>query len=71
MEWWNTITRRVCKVSLYILWILLQKQKQKSSEDKTVKEFSIKDKADGVVVEDGSVELTEEDEKVIMIGLVQ
>ena len=71
MEWWNNITRHVCNVSLYILWLLLQKQKQKSSEDKAVKEFSIKDKADGVVVEDGSVELTEEDEKVIMIGLVQ
>ena len=70
MEWWNTITRHVCNVSLYILWLLLQKQKQKSSEDKTVKEFSIKDKVDGVV-EDGSVELTEEDKKVIMIGLVQ
>ena len=70
MEWWNTITRHVCNVSLYRLWLLLQKQKQKSSEDKTVKEFSIKDKVDGVV-EDGSVELTEEDKKVIMIGLVQ
>ena len=70
MEWWNIIIRHVCNVSLYILWLLLQKQKQKSSEDKTVKEFSIKDKVDGVV-EDGSVELTEEDKKVIMIGLVQ